>query len=324
MIIPAAVLIPRDTADPRRLQPCPRRQTADILDCPRSARRAVSGPASATGDGAGGRERRRDVLVTVLGTPSSPACPMTATRSTWRRSTRSPNCSPPRRAARLPPGLRRRLPGGVDAPRRPATAGPDDTGGDAARADVQPARADRPVRRLVGTTTATPTSPSSRPRSTSTWASPTATATGPRWTARARPALRPTLRRSPAATTRHDGPGMGQRRRTDGRPQRPPHVLPVDTDEDRGKFLLTAHSEVINHGATIVEETFRDLLESGAWRSYTFPDGTHHEWLEREFDYFVSSWLAPRTTSAGSRQAQPRVARRDHGDGRPLRRSPRR
>ena len=41
-----------------------------------------------------------------------------------------------------------------------------------------------------------------------------------------------------------------------------------------------------------VEEAFRDLLETGAWRSYTFPDGTHHEWLEREFDYFVSSWLA--------------------------------
>lgn len=69
-------------------------------------------------------------------------------------------------------------------------------------------------------------------------------------------------------------------------------VLPVETDEERGKFLLTAHSEVINHGAIKVEETFRDLLETGAWRSYTFPDGTHHEWLEREFDYFVSSWLA--------------------------------
>ena len=69
-------------------------------------------------------------------------------------------------------------------------------------------------------------------------------------------------------------------------------VLPVDTDEDRGKFLLTAHSEVINHGAIKVEEAFRDLLETGAWRSYTFPDGTHHEWLDREFDYFVSSWLA--------------------------------
>jgi hypothetical protein len=68
--------------------------------------------------------------------------------------------------------------------------------------------------------------------------------------------------------------------------------MPVDTDEDRGKFLLTAHGQVVNNGAIKVEETFRDLLESGAWRSYTFPDGTHHEWLEREFDYFVSSWLA--------------------------------
>jgi hypothetical protein len=70
------------------------------------------------------------------------------------------------------------------------------------------------------------------------------------------------------------------------------HGLPVDTDEDRGKFLLTAHSEIVNNGTSKVEEAFRDLLESGAWRSYTFPDGTHHTWLEREFDYFVSSWLA--------------------------------
>lgn len=70
------------------------------------------------------------------------------------------------------------------------------------------------------------------------------------------------------------------------------HGLPVDTDEQRGQFLLTAHSEVINNGSTKVEEAFRDLLETDAWRSYTYPDGTHHEWLEREFDYFVSAWLA--------------------------------
>ena len=67
-------------------------------------------------------------------------------------------------------------------------------------------------------------------------------------------------------------------------------VLPTATDTERGEYLLKAHSEIINNGAIKVEEAIRDLLETDAWRSYTYPDGTHHEWFEREFDYFVSSW----------------------------------
>ena len=80
-------------------------------------------------------------------------------------------------------------------------------------------------------------------------------------------------------------------------------VLPVDTDEDRGKFLFTAHSEVVNHGAIIVEETFRDLLETGAWRSYTYPDGTHHNGSTVSSTTSCRRGSPPRMTSVGSRCA---------------------
>lgn len=61
------------------------------------------------------------------------------------------------------------------------------------------------------------------------------------------------------------------------------------TDAERGKLILESTSLIRNSGAFVIEDVIDDLLRSGAWRTYTFPDGTHHEWLDREFDYFVSA-----------------------------------
>jgi len=63
----------------------------------------------------------------------------------------------------------------------------------------------------------------------------------------------------------------------------------TSTDAERGKLILESTSLIRNNGAAIVEDVIEDLLRSGAWQTYTFPDGTHHEWLDREFDYFVSA-----------------------------------
>lgn len=61
------------------------------------------------------------------------------------------------------------------------------------------------------------------------------------------------------------------------------------TDADRGKLILDSASRIRNHGAFVIEDVIEGLLRSGAWRTYTFPNGDHHEWLDREFDYFISS-----------------------------------
>ena len=63
----------------------------------------------------------------------------------------------------------------------------------------------------------------------------------------------------------------------------------AETDSDRGKLILESTSLIRNNGAVVVEDVIEDLLRSGAWRAYTFPDGSHHEWREREFDYFLSA-----------------------------------
>lgn len=71
---------------------------------------------------------------------------------------------------------------------------------------------------------------------------------------------------------------------------------PVETDVDRGRFVLAARGDIVNNGARVVEDRIRELLETGAWRSYTYPDGTHHEWLDREFDYFMCAWIISANT----------------------------
>jgi hypothetical protein len=71
---------------------------------------------------------------------------------------------------------------------------------------------------------------------------------------------------------------------------------PVETDTDRGRFVLAARGDIMNNGARVVEDRIRELLESGAWRSYTYPDGTHHQWLNREFDYFMCAWIISANT----------------------------
>lgn len=63
----------------------------------------------------------------------------------------------------------------------------------------------------------------------------------------------------------------------------------TETDTDRGRLILESTSLIRNSGAFVIEDVIEDLLRSGSWRAYTFPDGTHHEWLDREFDYFVSA-----------------------------------
>lgn len=61
------------------------------------------------------------------------------------------------------------------------------------------------------------------------------------------------------------------------------------SDTERGKLILESTSLIRNSGGFVIEDVIEDLLRSGAWRTYTFPNGTHHEWLDREFDYFVSA-----------------------------------
>lgn len=70
----------------------------------------------------------------------------------------------------------------------------------------------------------------------------------------------------------------------------------MSSDKERGARILKARDKIINNGARLVEQEIRELLETGDWRSYTYPDGTHHEWLDREFDYFMCAWIAGENT----------------------------
>jgi hypothetical protein len=65
----------------------------------------------------------------------------------------------------------------------------------------------------------------------------------------------------------------------------------MSDDKARGRAVLAAQAKIINNGAIVVQDEIARLLETGTWRSYTYPSGDHHEWLVREFDYFMSAWL---------------------------------
>jgi hypothetical protein len=62
----------------------------------------------------------------------------------------------------------------------------------------------------------------------------------------------------------------------------------TDSDTDRGEAVLSAASAIRNVKSANIVDYLRFLLDSGAWRSFTYPDGSHYEFLEREFDYFCA------------------------------------
>lgn len=65
--------------------------------------------------------------------------------------------------------------------------------------------------------------------------------------------------------------------------------MPDTDDPQRGAKILRASSAMRNISAGYIIEYVRLLLGTGCWRSYTFPNGDHHEWLAAEFDYFLSA-----------------------------------
>lgn len=64
--------------------------------------------------------------------------------------------------------------------------------------------------------------------------------------------------------------------------------IDVRDDSERGEAVLTAASAIQNVKSANIADFLRWLLDSGAWRSYTYPNGDHYEFREREFDYFCA------------------------------------
>jgi hypothetical protein len=62
----------------------------------------------------------------------------------------------------------------------------------------------------------------------------------------------------------------------------------VDTDENRGEAVAQAATMIRNVKSAQIVDYLRWILRTGLWRSYTYPNGDHFEFLEREFDYFCA------------------------------------
>lgn len=62
----------------------------------------------------------------------------------------------------------------------------------------------------------------------------------------------------------------------------------LEDDEDAGELLLTVRSVITNLKHDNIADAIRVVLDSQAWRSYTYPSGEHYEFLPREFDYFLA------------------------------------
>ena len=62
----------------------------------------------------------------------------------------------------------------------------------------------------------------------------------------------------------------------------------VGSDQNRGEAVLSASSKIKNVDSATIVDFMHWLLDSGAWRSFTYPNGEHFEFLEREFDYFCA------------------------------------
>lgn len=62
----------------------------------------------------------------------------------------------------------------------------------------------------------------------------------------------------------------------------------VVSEAERGEFLLRVHSAVANLKHDNIADLVGLILETGAWRSYTYPSGEHYEFRAREFDYFLA------------------------------------
>lgn len=76
----------------------------------------------------------------------------------------------------------------------------------------------------------------------------------------------------------------------------------VHDEGSRGDFILRVHSAVINLKSDNLGDLMRLLLDSGAWRSYTYPSGDHYEFRAREFDYFLAQFdVDPRLVADAAR-----------------------
>ena len=64
--------------------------------------------------------------------------------------------------------------------------------------------------------------------------------------------------------------------------------IDAKSDKERGEAVLSAAMKIHNIDSAVVCDFMRWLLDSGAWRSFTYPNGEHYEFREREFDYFVA------------------------------------
>ena len=62
----------------------------------------------------------------------------------------------------------------------------------------------------------------------------------------------------------------------------------VENESDRGQFLQRVHSAVANLKHDNIADLVGLILDTGAWRSYTYPNGEHYEFRAREFDYFLA------------------------------------
>ena len=64
--------------------------------------------------------------------------------------------------------------------------------------------------------------------------------------------------------------------------------LDARSDKERGEAVLSAAMKIHNIASAVVCDFMRWLLDSEAWRSFTYPNGDHYEFREQEFDYFVA------------------------------------
>ena len=79
-------------------------------------------------------------------------------------------------------------------------------------------------------------------------------------------------------------------------------LIDTDTDETRGEAVLSASSAILNVKSYNIADFLRVLLKSDAWRSFTYPNGDHYEFREREFDYFCAHIdLDPRLATEATR-----------------------